>query len=180
MAHKQLPDSPVVYTQADVALETTQREGSMTVCIQMLRVAWRSPFIKQVNCELCQYLPSLLHGSLLSLRSSKSFQNSAGAEERWGLGTRFCMQATYGSSSQPEVRPLNPWGSCLDFLSLWVALCPAYCGGVRGPSWHSVCFSKGGSSHRMGTWKCLLSSCLDNPSNKPQVRSMPRDRVTLT
>lgn len=125
--------------------------GGMPVCIQMLRVAWRSPSIRRVNWELRQRLPLSLRRSLLSLQSSKrgaaELPKHTGSREP-GFGC-CCLHAAHTWLCK-SARPLNPHGG-IDLLSLFAALCPAYWGGARGPPWHSVWFSEGDSSKRMWT-----------------------------
>lgn len=102
-------------------------ESSVPVCIQMLRVAWRSPSVRRVNWELRQHLAPSLLGSWLSLQSSKkgaAVTERPGVEENWHLGAGFPVQPTTDSASQPGVRLLNPHEG-LDFFSLIVVHCPA-------------------------------------------------------
>lgn len=142
-------------------------EGSVPVCIQMLRVAWRSPSIRRANCKLHQHLSPSLLGSWLSLQSSKkaaAVTERPGVEESWHLVAGFPAQPMTDSASQPGVRLLNPHKG-LGFFFLIAVHCPAYRGGIREPPYHSVWFSEGDSSHQMWTWRCPDLSCLDTPSN---------------
>lgn len=119
--------------------------GGMPVCIQMLRVAWRSPSIRRVNWGLRQRLPLSLHRSLLSLQSSK--RGAAELPKHTGFGMLgACSPHMTVQVSQATKSPQG-----IDLLSLFAALCPAYWGGARGPPWHGVWFSEGDSSKRMWT-----------------------------
>lgn len=99
------------------------------------------------TCPLCCVAPCCL---CRAPRGKKQrYQNTAGAEESWVWVLFFsCNHAWLCKSARSEAT--KSFGS-LDPLSLFVALCPAHQGGVRGRPWHSMLLSKGDSSHRIWT-----------------------------